>query len=120
METDLINWLKLPIIYPITSDFLTDEELSEVDRIQLNNVGLLEDFETTDGYYNLSNDAICQLNPKCFVPKSKDGERKNKKYYTEIIFESGNIVYALGKPVTVYEAINSYVDSLPTITGPGK
>jgi len=109
METDLIKWLKIPIIYPITSDFLTNEELSEVDRIKLNNEGILEDFETTDGYYNLSNDAICQLNPKCFVPKGKT----NKKYYTEIIFESGNIVYALGKPATVYDAINSYVDSLP-------
>ena len=83
METDLIKWLKIPIIYPITSDFLTNEELSEVDRIKLNNEGILEDFETTEGYYNLSNDAICQLNPKCFVPKGKTNKMNLKALYLQ-------------------------------------
>jgi len=106
---DIIHWFKIPIIYPITSDFLTEEELSEVERIKLNNEGILEDFETDIGYFNLVKDPIVMLMPKCFIPKGK----VNKKFYTEIIFASGMIAYALGKPATVYEAFCKYIDELP-------
>jgi hypothetical protein len=103
---DKINWFKIPIIYPLTASFLTEEEISEVDRIKLNNEGLLNDFETDTGYFNLLQDPIVMLMPKCFIPKDK----VNKKFYTELIFASGMVAYALGKPSSVYEALTKYID----------
>lgn len=107
---DNIHWFKIPIIYPVTSDFLTEEEISEIDRIKLNNEGLLGDFETDIGYFNLVKDPIVMLMPKCFIPKDK----VNKKFYTELIFASGMVAYALGKPTSVYEAFCKYIDDLPS------
>ena len=108
---DYLNWFKISVIYPLTSSF-SDEELSEVDQIRLRNEGLLDDYETDTGVYNLSADPIVQLNPKAFIPKGK----VNKKFYTEMIFQSGNITYALGKPDSVYEKINEYLNGLPEET----
>jgi len=108
---DNIKWFKIPIIFPITSGFASKEDLSEIDIIKMKNEGLEnQDVETDMGFYNLVNDPICQLNPKCFIPKGKF----NKKYYTEIIFASGDKVYALGRPSSVYEAINKYTEMFPT------
>lgn len=111
MEKDSLLWLQLNVIYPLTSSFNSNEEVSEVEQIRLRNEGLLDDdqVETGVGYYNLARNGISQLNPKCFVPKGK----VNKKYYTEIYFDDGDVIYALGKPSDVYEKINAYYASLP-------
>jgi hypothetical protein len=106
---DNIHWFKIPVIYPVTSNFVTDEEISEIDRIRLNNEGSWEDYETDIGCFNLVEDPIVYLLPKCFIPKGK----VNKKFYTEIVFFSDKVAYALGKPITVYEALCKYIDELP-------
>ena len=100
---DHIRWLKLKVIFPINSGF-TDEQINEIESIRLKNEGIVSDFEIELGYFNIGNDNICQLNPKCFIPNGKT----NKKYYTEVIFTSGNTIYALGKPVDVYDQLNQY------------
>jgi len=40
---DSLNWFKIDCIYPITTEFNGDTELSDVERIQLKNEGILED-----------------------------------------------------------------------------
>jgi len=102
-------WFKIDIIYPISGSF-DGEQLTEVQEIQLKNEGLLlEDYETDIGIFNLVSDPIMQINPKAFIPRGKT----NKKYYSEIVFESGNIVTALGKPIQVYAKLNEYLDTFP-------
>ena len=110
-----LNWFKVLIIYPITSELDSNEELSDVEKIQLRNEGILEGYETDFGYYNLIEDPIRSVNPKVFLPKdnTKEMVRKNKKYFSEIVFASGDVVYAVGKPDSIYDKLNDYVDKLP-------
>ena len=105
-----IGWLKLPIIHVVTSG-LNEEELSEIEEIQLRNEGLLDgdEVEVSFGYFNVGVDTIKRLNPKCFVPK----DRKRKRYYTEVVFDSGDMEWADGKPEEIYKLISEYIDSLP-------
>lgn len=106
---DDLKWFKIDIIYPLNSGFESNEELSEIDAIRLKAEGILDDYETGVGIYNLSVSTIANLTPKCFVPKGKT----NKKYYTEIVFDTGDFAFALGKPEFVYDKINEYYNSLP-------
>jgi hypothetical protein len=106
---DSLQWFSISIIHPINSAFNTDEEIDELDKIRLLNEGLLDDYETTLGYFCLSRNTITQLNPKVFIPKGKT----NKKYYTEIVFENGDLVYSPGKPEVIYSKLNEYYESLP-------
>ena len=106
---DSLNWFKIDCIYPITTDFNGDGELSDVERIQLKNEGILEDYEQGTAVLNLAEDTIVHLIPKCFIPKGKI----YKKYYTEIVLKSGDIMFAVGKPEQVYDKVNDYLDSLP-------
>lgn len=114
METDPLLWFQLSIIYPLSSNFDSDESISEVDQIKLRNEGLLDDDEVEigTGYYNLARNAISQLNPKCFVPKGK----MRKRFYTEVVFDDGDVIYANAKPSDVYDKLGEYYLSLP----PGK
>ncbi len=106
---DSLQWFSISIIHPINSAFNTDEEIDELDKIRLLNEGLLDDYETTIGYFCLSRNTITQLNPKVFIPKGKT----NKKYYTEIVFENGDLVYSPGRPEVIYSKLNEYYESLP-------
>lgn len=104
----MTDCLKLKIIFPITAGLDDSEEVSEVQRMQM---GLKDgdQYETEFGFYPLELDPIIKLNPKCFIPKDK----KQKKYYTEVIFQSEFIVFAEGKPVDVYETIKEYMKTIP-------
>lgn len=96
--------LRILIIYPITASLTDGEELTEVERM----TNHLEDgYETDYGYWDLMEDKIAQINPRCFIPKSKEG--KNKKYFSEVVFVSGNVSYAVGKPESVWQKINDYL-----------
>lgn len=106
---DSLLWFQLSIIHPINSAFNTDEEIDELDKIRLLNEGLLEDYETTIGFFSLGRNMITQLNPKVFIPKGKT----NKKYYTEIVFENGDCIYSPGRPEIIYIKLNEYYDSIP-------
>ena len=106
----MITWLQLPIIHLVTSG-LSEEEISEVEAIKLRNEGLLDgdEIEVTEGYFNLGIDNIKRVVPKCFVPKGKS----RKRYYCEVIFESGDMEWADGKPENIYKLIDTYIESFP-------
>jgi len=113
METDALRWFSLQILYPITSSITTEEELGEIDKIIFDNEnksnGIFEGYEVDTGYFNLATNTITQLNPKCFVPKGKT----NRKFYTQVVFEDGDIIYSPGKPDTIYEKLIQYYTSFP-------
>jgi hypothetical protein len=108
---DSLQWFSISIIHPINSAFNTDEEIDELDKIRLLNEGLLDDYETTIGYFSLGRNTIIALNPKVFIPKGKT----NKKYYTEVVFENGDVIYSAGKPEVIYSKLNEYFDSIPAV-----
>lgn len=97
-----MDLFEIDIIYPITTSLLDSEELSETQRLTLH---LKDGYKTDKGYWNLTDDPICQLNPRCFIPN--DGE--NNKYFTEAVFLSGSVSYAVGKPESVLLKIKEYV-----------
>lgn len=105
-----LNWLKLKVIFNVTAGLDGSEEISEVQRMQM---GLKDgdQYETELGIYPVHIDPIMKLNPKCFIPKDK----QNKKYYTEVIFQSEFIIYADGKPEVVYKAIEDYYSQFPEL-----
>ena len=95
--------LKIDIIYPLTSNLTEGEELTEVERL----TNHLEDgYEVDSGYWDLVADSIAQLNPRCFIPSNG----KNKKYFTEVVFVSGNVSYAVGKPDSVFQKVSDYLN----------
>ena len=107
---DELKWFKIEVIYPLNNALGGDEEINEIDLIRLKSEGLVEEYESDIAIFNLSNNTISQLNPRCFIPKGKI----NKKYYTEIVFENGDFVFADGKPEFVYGKVNEYLLTLPS------
>jgi len=103
-----INWFKIQVCYNITGDLNSDEELSEIEKIQLRNEGNEVDYEVGWAYLNLGQDPIKSVNPKVFVPKGKT----NKKYISQIITKDGEIYFANAKPEAVYELLSEYVETL--------
>lgn len=106
---DSLNWFKLDVLYKITSG-LFEEELSEVDEIRLKAERLIDGdgYEKDTAYFSLGTDTIIRITPCAFIPK----EKKNKKFYSEVVFQSGDIVFADGKPSDVYDKLNAYFDSI--------
>ena len=95
---------KVDIIYGFTNSlYHEDEELDELDRIRLG-----EDYTIDAGYFNLLADPIVQINPKCLIPKGK----VNKKYFSQVVFQSGNVSYTAGKPETLYKTLQEYIEKL--------
>lgn len=99
-----MDWFKIEIIYPRTVNLSANEDESEQEwRIPKD-----EDIYATEiGYFNLVDDPIAQLNPRSFIPK--DG--KNRKQFTEVVFLSGNVSYAVGKPDDIYTKIKDFLSS---------
>lgn len=95
---------KVDIIYGFTNSlYHEDEELDELDRIRLG-----EDYTIDAGYFNLLADPIVQINPKCLIPKGK----VNKKYFSQVVFQSGNVSYTAGKPEALYKTLQEYIEKL--------
>jgi hypothetical protein len=108
---DLLKWFKIQCIYPVSNNLrmdIDDGEDSELKRIRFRNNDV-EQYETGYAFLSLATDPIMHLEPGCLLPR----EGKNKKNFTVITLESGNIIYALGKPEEVYDKINEYIESLP-------
>ena len=109
---DSLNWFKIQCIYPLTSSLLNNDESDEDETLKRIRLESME----SDGYgremaiMNLGEDPIASLVPGCFVPKAKT----NKVHYTEIVFASGRLIFASGKPDDVYDRLNEYVSNLPT------
>ena len=79
-------------------------------KIRLRNEGvLLDGYEKEESCINLYKEVITQLNARCFIPKSGT----NKRWATEIVFDSGRVIYACDKPTKVAEQIVSYLDVTP-------
>jgi hypothetical protein len=106
---DSLNWFKLDVLYKVTIGFDEDEELSEVDKIRLKAEGLVhgDSYEKDEAIFSLAEDTIIRVEPRAFIPKGG----KYKKFYSEVIFKSGDVVFADGKPVDVYKKLNEYYDS---------
>jgi hypothetical protein len=104
-----INWFRVQVYYPVHSglDNTIEDEDSELRRIRLKQLEC-EEYETEYAYLHLGIDPIVSLQPYTIIPK----EAKNKKNLTEITLESGNIIYAVGKPDTIYQALNEYILSI--------
>ena len=100
-----LQWLKLDVLFPIQSG-LDNEEISEIDTIRLKSEGIEDGFEIGTAYCNIGHDPIVQINPRCFIPKGK----QNRKYYSEIVFQSSTIVYGIGKPDVIYSKLSEYVN----------
>lgn len=104
---DALNWFQLEVLYKVTSGiFEEDEELSEVDLIRLKAEGLMngDSYEKDTAIFSLGEDTVIRVEPRAFIPKGG----KNKKYYSEVIFKSGDVVFADGKPSEVYSKLNEY------------
>jgi|TARA_R110000868_G_scaffold77684_1_gene222305 hypothetical protein len=105
------NWFKIHSIYAVTSTLQQYESTEEDDeddvlkRIRLNNMGLVDDYEIDVAYINIVSDPIVGMLPCCLLSK----RAKNKKYYTELILESGNIIFAVGKPETIFEKLCDFM-----------
>lgn len=116
---DTLKWFKIQCIYPVSNNLRVDadddSEDSELKRIRLQSSGI-EQYEIGYAYLSLITDPIMHLEPGCLLPR----EGKNRKNFTAITLESGNIVYALGKPEEVYDKINEYINSFPEPPEPKK
>ena len=107
---DSLKWFKIEVCYNITGGLENEEELSEVEKIQLQNEGESISYETGIAYLNIAHDPIKQIHPKAFVKKGN----VKKTYISELILKSGRIYYANYKPERVYELLLEYVESLPS------
>ena len=97
-----MDWFKIDIIYPKTVN-LSGEELDSEEGWRVPKDDDIYSIET--GYFNLTEDPIVQLNPRAFVPS----EKKNRTQFTEVVFLSGNISYAVGKPDDIYAKIKDFL-----------
>ncbi len=97
-----MDWLKIDIIFPKSSNLSGDEpDNDESWRIPKDD----DVYVIEPGYFNLAEDPIVQLNPRAFLPS----EKKNRKQFTEVVFLSGNISYAAGSPESVYQKIDEFL-----------
>jgi len=110
------DWFPIKIIFPITTKVNTDDEddseLSETDRLTYD---LQFGYEMGMGYWDLLLDPIFQINPRCVIKKgtdNKDKENTRKKYYTEVVFQSGNYGYAACKPEELKSLVNKFMEGL--------
>ena len=106
---DSLWWFKIEVCYNITGGLDNEEELSEVEKIQLQNEGESVEYETGPAYFSLAQDPIKHIHPKAFVKKGN----VKKTYVSELVFRSGRIYYANHKPEKVYELLEEYFNSLP-------
>lgn len=90
---------RVEIVYSITTS-LNDDGVDELDAIRIGDDGFLTDF----GYWDIVNDPIMQISPKCIVPKGKT----YRKFFSEVLFQSGNIGLAVGKPDALIKLIETY------------
>lgn len=101
-----LNWFEIEVYYPIDASLFEDTKLSEIEKLT---AGIVEGYEIGTAYFNLGQNQIQSLLPKCFIPKGKT----NKKFYTEITFIDGSFALATAKPSDVYSKIDDYLDNLP-------
>ena len=102
-----LNWLELEVYFPIDASLFEDEEMSEIEKLS---AGIVEGYETGLAYFNVVQNTIQSLLPKCFIPKGKT----HRKFYTEVILVDGSFAFVTAKPTEVYAMLDDYLDKLPT------
>jgi len=106
------NWFKVQCIYPITSslnqydEYKEDEEDEVLKNIRMKDMDITDGYEIDFAYLNLMIDPIVSILPCCMLPKNA----KYKKYYSEVVLESGNIIFAVGKPEAVMKLLMEYLN----------
>jgi len=106
-----MDFFELNILYQTRSslsEFDDEEDDDVLKKVRLNNDGDGGEFKTDVGFFNLIADPIMHLEPSYLL--TKDGS--TKKYFTIVVFESGNSVYAIGKPESVYKKLCDYMNGL--------
>jgi hypothetical protein len=101
-----LNWLELEVYFPIDASLFEGEEMSEIEKLS---AGIVEGYEVGIAYFNISQNSIQSLLPKCFIPKGKT----HRKFCTEVIFSDGSFAFVTSKPTEVYTMIDEFVDKLP-------
>ena len=105
-------WFKIQCIYPITSSLNQfegneeDDEDEVLKRIRMKDMDITDGYEIDFAYLNLVIDPIVSVLPCCMLPKNA----KYKKYYSEVVLESGNIIFAVGKPESVMKLLMEYLN----------
>lgn len=94
-------FFEVEILYPVTSSLLDDEELSETEKLSNH---LVDDFMIGVGYWDLTQDPIARIEPKCIIPKGKT----NKKHFSEVVFVSGNVTYCNLKPEELKRKLDDF------------
>jgi hypothetical protein len=106
-------WFKIKVVYPITQKPNGIELDSEDRDPALDKAGYydtLEDgYEIEYAYFNLVSDPIMHLMAGSFKPNSNS----NKRNYTLMVFESGNSVTAIGKPIDIFEELMTFMVAMP-------
>lgn len=70
---------------------------------------LATEYEVEYAYFNIISDPIMHLMAGSFKPSSKE----NKRNYTLVVFESGNSVTAVGKPIDIWEELMKFMKLIP-------
>lgn len=107
------QWFRIKVMYPVNSGIeginLEDEDEDPVLRkIRLEQLGI-EDYEIEYAYFNIIADPIMHLMAGAYLPKNG----KNKRNYTLVVFESGNSVTAVGKPIDIWEELMKFMKLIP-------
>lgn len=105
------QWFKIKVIYPVTKK-PNGLELDYEDRDPALEKagyydGMEEGYETEYAFFNLVADPIMHLMAGSFKPD----KNSNKRNYTLIVFESGNSVTAVGKPIEIYEELVTFTQN---------
>ena len=107
----MMFWHKIKVLFPVTSKVNPDvdeEPPSEVQQIQMRNLGLLDSLDTEYAYFDIVADPIMKFMAGSYLPK----DATNKRSFTIIVFMSGDTVNAVGKPI---DLLNEYMEFLKTI-----
>lgn len=103
----MVYWFEIEVIYPVITQLDEADEMDDKLReIQLKNTGESK-YKKSIAYFNLGVDPIMHLVPMFLTDEDYRG------FYTEVVFESGNSITAVGKPSVIYQKFKDFVASLP-------
>lgn len=93
---------EVEIIYQVSTSLIDNEEMSDVEKLTNE---LTDDLMFGTGYWDLTQDPIARISPKCLIPKG----RLNRKHFSEVTFASGNIEYCNLKPNELRDKLDAFM-----------
>lgn len=100
------EWFEIQVIYLPTS-FLSEEEDERdplLKKLKMKAEGE-EEYKTDTGFFNIVVDPIMHLTPGYLIMEGV------KRYFTTVVFESGNSVTAVGKPERIFKDLQAHQNS---------